>query len=1126
MTTVLLSAALATGITVDTASAAAGCGSFNSWSVQSESSDSVVNTELESSLDIEYGKTYYILEKDTSPIFGSNWKVIKTVIGSSDISISRSTLQDRKSNTDGNIDLYVSWESTGTYVCGDNKKEGNEFSIGPDTTFVLILEKTEVVEGELLDVKIAGWSTKSSLDITLKEKDGFLDTSESYWTDRATPDSDNQGLFEVTNTIDPSRLAENKEAKLFAEGGDVENLGGVYTIDITEKDNNPTAKFEIKDKHPEPGEKISVDASASSDDNGITNFKWDVTNDGAIDGDWGDDPTGWVRAGTPGQQEIRLVVEDTAGNTDSVVKTVDVNHLPSAKLDIENRNPTVPIGGSVTVTVDPSGSNDNADDNGYLPDGAATLTLIDPQGNVDTKLEFDGDRPGDLQGLSPGTWTVKLTVEDNHGGTDTATKTITVSEEDKTDPSADAGATQTVNVGDSVTLNGERSSDNVEVTKYQWDVDNDGDFERSGSSISLSYDTPGERQITLRVEDAAGNTDTDTVTVEVNTVDSDGDGIPDYKDEAPNEEEDKDGFQDGDGVPDPDNDGDGIPDSEDAAPNKPEDKDGVKDGDGKPEEDADGDGIPDEEDEAPLEPEDKDGVKDGDGVPEEDADGDGIPDEQDEAPLEPEDKDGVQDQDGDPEEDADGDGIPDEQDEAPLEPEDKDGVQDEDGVSETDPDGDGIPDEEDEAPLEPEDMDGVQDEDGDPESDADGDGIPDEEDGAPLKPEDKDGDEDQDGIPDITNDSDGDGIPDSEDAAPNEPEDKDGVEDEDGKPEVDADDDGIPDEQDEAPLKPEDKDGVQDEDGVPEEDADGDGIPDEEDGAPLEPEDKDGFEDGDGVPDPNNGNDVPSISLTANKSTVTTPVVGETVELNASGSSDPNGDSLTYSWDLDGDGQYDDAEGAVTTVAFDTAGDHTVSVEVSDGTATATKSITIPVESESQSNASISATREMPSSAQPGQTVSVTVEIQVDGEVNGLALGEDVQSLDITGQSTSPKGTFKESEDQWLWLTAENQTVVVDYTIQVPEDASIGTTYSISGTVSTSSINPSGVSGDTELTVQRCVASSVAGSDKKIGIREIQRAINSWAEGDEVAGKKVDLRKIQRLINTWSEGNKVSCGGA
>ena len=81
--------------------------------------------------------------------------------------------------------------------------------------------------------------------------------------------------------------------------------------------------------------------------------------------------------------------------------------------------------------------------------------------------------------------------------------------------------------------------------------------------------------------------------------DSDGDGIPDDQDKCPNEPEDKDGFQDDDGCPDPDNDQDGVPDAQDKCPMQAEDKDGFQDDDGCPDPDNDNDGIPDKQDKCP-----------------------------------------------------------------------------------------------------------------------------------------------------------------------------------------------------------------------------------------------------------------------------------------------------------------------------------------------------------------------------------------------------------------------------------------------------------------------------------------------------------------------------------------------
>ncbi|MBC7172853.1 MAG: OmpA family protein, partial [Polyangiaceae bacterium] len=64
----------------------------------------------------------------------------------------------------------------------------------------------------------------------------------------------------------------------------------------------------------------------------------------------------------------------------------------------------------------------------------------------------------------------------------------------------------------------------------------------------------------------------------------------------------RDGFEDHDGIPDPDNDGDGFLDEVDACPMRAEDLDGIMDDDGCPEDDADEDRVPDHMDRCPLVP--------------------------------------------------------------------------------------------------------------------------------------------------------------------------------------------------------------------------------------------------------------------------------------------------------------------------------------------------------------------------------------------------------------------------------------------------------------------------------------------------------------------------------------------
>ena len=117
--------------------------------------------------------------------------------------------------------------------------------------------------------------------------------------------------------------------------------------------------------------------------------------------------------------------------------------------------------------------------------------------------------------------------------------------------------------------------------------------------------------------------------------DRDRDGILDDVDKCPDQPEDKDGFEDEDGCPEPDNDKDGLADTSDKCPNEPEDKDKFEDEDGCPDPDNDTDGIADATDKCPIDPEDKDAFEDEDGCPDADNDKDGVLDAADRCPNEP-----------------------------------------------------------------------------------------------------------------------------------------------------------------------------------------------------------------------------------------------------------------------------------------------------------------------------------------------------------------------------------------------------------------------------------------------------------------------------------------------------------
>ena len=79
---------------------------------------------------------------------------------------------------------------------------------------------------------------------------------------------------------------------------------------------------------------------------------------------------------------------------------------------------------------------------------------------------------------------------------------------------------------------------------------------------------------------------------------------------------------------------------------------------------------------------------------------------------------------------------------------------------------------------------------------------------------------------------------------------------------------------------------------------------------------------------PGDTNAAPTARMTATPTSGAPPL---TVSFDGSGSSDPNGDPLTYAWDLDGDGAYDDSTAAKPTWTYTAGGIYTAGLRVSDG---------------------------------------------------------------------------------------------------------------------------------------------------------------------------------------------------
>ena len=125
-----------------------------------------------------------------------------------------------------------------------------------------------------------------------------------------------------------------------------------------------------------------------------------------------------------------------------------------------------------------------------------------------------GDKPTRTFFL-PGTYTVGLLVTDNEGETDTVTKTVTVSTVPNDPPvAAFHFAPTSPKTNEQVTFTSD-ATDDGSVSLEEWDFENDGTYDTTGSQVQHSYGTADSYTAKLRVTDDQGASTTTTRTVNV-----------------------------------------------------------------------------------------------------------------------------------------------------------------------------------------------------------------------------------------------------------------------------------------------------------------------------------------------------------------------------------------------------------------------------------------------------------------------------------------------------------------------------------------------------------------------------------------------------------------------------------
>jgi len=152
---------------------------------------------------------------------------------------------------------------------------------------------------------------------------------------------------------------------------------------------------------------------------------------------------------------------------------------------------------------------------------------------------------------------------------------------------------------------------------------------------------------------------------------------------------------------------------------------------------------------------------------------------------------------------------------------------------------------------------------------------------------------------------------------------------------------------------------------------------------------------------------VNNVAPTADAGGPYTTDEGVDVTVTAAGSSDPGGDIASYAWDLDNDGQYDDATGVTATFNSATAGTFSVGVQVSDDDgASDTDSATVTVNAVST-------------------TKFFVVDTGADDTFQYQADGTLVTNTDLAVGNTDPRGTTSNAAGTTVWVIDKDKMVYV-----------------------------------------------------------------------------------------------------
>ena len=315
-------------------------------------------------------------------------------------------------------------------------------------------------------------------------------------------DFDSDGQFEIQGG-DSARTV----VYTFDRGGDydvtlrvTDNEGASTTITRTVpiRWSAPIADFTPSSTTPKIGETVTFDGSASTDaegDDTIVLYQWDFDGDGGVDAQG---KTVNHAFSVAGAVPVTLTVTDDTGLKGNTTKWINVQSTPpTAAFTFA---PPTPDTGQV-VSFDATGSDD--------PDGSIIL------------YEWDfGDGSPKATGMAvthafqeAGVYPVQLKVTDNDGEFDVMTQAVPiqvggtggVNQPPVADFIFEPAEGPDVNLNEVVTFKADGCSDpDGTVVSYEWDFNNDGIYDATGTEVSHIFHRGGGQIVTLRVRDDEG----------------------------------------------------------------------------------------------------------------------------------------------------------------------------------------------------------------------------------------------------------------------------------------------------------------------------------------------------------------------------------------------------------------------------------------------------------------------------------------------------------------------------------------------------------------------------------------------------------------------------------------------